>query len=582
MIPDDFIQEIQSKLDIADVISGYFPLKKAGRNFKACCPFHSEKTPSFVVSPQKQIFHCFGCGQGGGVFQFLMQMEKISFPEAVEMLAKKLGMTFSYRDNKDGQLKNQCFEALAQASRFYHSVLTSGRCQEVLKYLKSRGIGEKTIAKFCLGFAPGKNSLIDHLRKKGFTLNVLEKASLANLYGQNIRDVFSERILFPIFDVRNRVVGFGGRLWKEAGNLPKYVNSSESLVYSKREVLFGLNLAKNQIIKEKKVLITEGYLDVVTPFMRGIENIVASLGTSLTQEQIKLIGRFCSKVVLIFDSDDAGQQAVLRTLDLLLENQIEPEIVDLPSGEDPDSIARKKGKDYFLKLIACPNDFFSYKIRVLKKQYDSQSISGKSQIAASMLETLSKIEDQVLKYQYLAKLAQELKIKEEAIISEYKRRFPGKNNFSEKNNLSLKSGESAQGPLSITEKILIKAIADKKGILSLVKKNFSILDFSHPLTQKAAEFFLNRDFKKEISLKSILANIEDKQLSSFISKIILEEDIPQDQESLKESLLQLKKRQVRREREKIKSEIEKADSEGDKQKLEKLIEDYNKAGHLKK
>ncbi len=577
MIPEKFIEEIQARVDIVEIISGYFPLKKSGRNFKACCPFHSEKTPSFVVSPQKQIFHCFGCGQGGGVFQFLMQTEKINFPEAVEMLAKKIGKTIPYAKSGEGKLKNSCYEATEEASLFYHNVLKAKDQAVVLRYLRGRGIADKTIDAFRLGFAPGRNSLINYMRKKGFTLGTLEKSSLITSGGENFRDTFCDRVLFPIFDIRGRVIGFGGRIWKPAEKAPKYINSGESSIYSKRKALFGLNLAKKEIIKKGCVYVVEGYLDMIIPFMRGVENIVASLGTSLTQEQIKLLSRFCSKVVLVFDSDRAGENAMLRTIDLLLENQMQIQVVELPAGEDPDSIVRKKGKDCFLKMLNQPLDFFDFKLKILKKQFNLEGIEGKSKIAASMLSTLSKIEDQVKIYQYLAKLSEEINVKEEAIISEYKRNFLFKSKFKGKVDSYQQAGKDSLGPeISVTEKILMKSIFTNPKIFNLIRKNFKVCDFDHPLVRQTVSFLFNQHLTKDKAAQDVLAGIGDKVVSGFVSRILLEEGIPQDQESLRRSLIKLRKKHIQEEKQKIKGEIKKADSEGDKEKLEKLIAQYNK------
>ncbi|MCF7916217.1 MAG: DNA primase [Candidatus Omnitrophica bacterium] len=578
MIPEKFIEDIQARVDIVDVISGYLSLKKTGSNFKARCPFHSEKTPSFVVSPQKQIFHCFGCGQGGGVFQFLMQIEKINFPEAVEMLAKKLGVPISYKKDKNLNLKNKCYQVTEEAALFYHNILKSDKWEKVLQYLRKRGIAEKTIDTFRIGFAPGRNSLIEHMRKKSFTLGVLDKTSLVNSSGGSFRDVFCDRILFPIFDIRNRVLGFGGRLWEDKNNSPKYINSGESLIYSKRKNLFGLNLAKKEIIKENCVLVVEGYLDVIIPYMRGVKNIVASLGTALTQEQIKLINRFCSKVILIFDSDIAGQAAMLRTIDLLLENQFETKIVELPKGEDPDSIVRKKGKDHFLKLISQSVDFFDYKLSILKNKFSPESIEDKSKIVAKMLTTLDKINNEVKKYQYLTKLAQSLNIKEDVIVAEYKRNFvvSSKNRTKRDSSYSAKE-ESFQEMPSVADKILIKAMLNNPKIFALIKNNFSLEDFSHPLIKKIINYLFNTYPNQNKTIKELLLNVDDKIISGFISRILLEDNIPQDRETLRGSLVRLHKKHASQEKNKLREQIKNAANKDIREKLEKeLIAKYEK------
>jgi DNA primase len=577
MIPEKFIEEIQSRIDIVDLVSEYLPLKKSGRNFKACCPFHSEKTPSFVVSPQKQIFHCFGCGQGGGVFQFLMQVEKINFPEAVEILAKKLGISISYQRDKNSQLKNSCYQAAEEASLFYHNILKSKEQQDVLAYLQKRGIAQKTINTFRLGFAPGRNSLINYMRKKGFTLGTLDKASLVSSAGENLRDTFCDRILFPIFDIRNRVVGFGGRIWKEREGVPKYINSGESLIYSKRKMLFGLNLAKKEIIKEGYVIVTEGYLDMVIPFMRGVKNIVASLGTSLTQEQIKLLKRFCSKVVLVFDSDNAGEAAMLRTINLLLENQLEVKIVSLPQGEDPDSVVRKKGKDHFIKLVGQSLDFFDYKLKVLNNKFNQEDIEEKSKIAENMLTTLDKISSEIKRYQYISKLARCLELDQEVVVSEYRKKFSKKAGRKYSGQSFFSQKENYRKMPSVTEKILLKAMFENPKIFILMQKNFNGEDFTHPLARKIVNFLFKNYLQKNKAAKELLADIDDPIISGFISQIILEDEIPQDENTIKESLVRMHKKHTDRQKDKLRLKIKNAESKEAREKLEKeLIAKYSK------
>ncbi len=416
------------------------------------------------------------------------------------------------------------------------------------------------------------------MREKGFTLGVLDKVSLVSLSGQSFRDVFCDRILFPIFDIRDRIAGFGGRLWKDRKNSPKYINSGESLIYSKRKTLFGLNLAKREIIKNEAVLVVEGYLDMITPFMRGVKNIVASLGTSLTQEQVKLLSRFCSKVILVFDSDSAGESAMLRTIDLLLQNQIQIRIVDLPQGEDPDSIVRKKGKDYFLTLINQSSDFFDYKLGVLKKKFNQKNIEEKSKIAESMLATLDKISNEVKKYQYLSKLAQNLGLKEEVVISEYKRKFLTKSNIREKWPIpdSFKKESFKEMP-SVTEKILIKSMFTNPKIFSLIRKNFSREDFMHPLTKKIVSFLFDNYPQENKTARELLVNIDDKTVSGFVSRILLEDNLPQDESTLKESLVKLHKKHARGEKEKLRNKIKNTEDEEARRKLEgELIAKYDK------
>lgn len=582
MIPQQFIDEVQSRTDIAELISSYLPLKKTGRNFKALCPFHGEKTPSFVVSPQKQIFHCFGCGAGGGVFQFLTLIEKITFPEAVEVLAKRLGLAIPYKQDKFSKGKDRLYEATNEAADFFHHSLKNDKqCQAVRDYLAKRGVGPGTIEKFHLGFAGAGNLLMNHMRKKGFTLDILEKSSLVTSRAGGFSDMFRNRVIFPIFDIRSRVVGFGARLATAQAKGPKYINSLENVLYSKRNHLYGLNLAKDEIIKQQSVIVVEGYLDMITPFMRGIGNIVASLGTALTDEQIRLIKRYTPQITLVYDSDRAGQNATLRSLDLLLEQGLQVKVMQLPLGSDPDSLFRKKDKDFFQGLLGEAVDFFDYKLGILSASHDKASIEGKTKIASEMLQTIDKLPSEIQKYEYIRKLAACLTVKEEIMIAEFQKKVSAKTTSSRAKSSSNSdfqpSGLIKNGPLSVTEKVIFKFILTNPKTFSLVKKNLKQEYFSPGSSRKAIAFFFDSLLKAdEFSVSKFLGTVNDKEISSFISQILIDDDIPMDKDTFKESLLKLKKKGTVHFKSQLRDQIRQAEAEGDKKKVKELIREFAK------
>jgi len=581
MIPQQFIEEVQSRTDIAELISSYVSLKKTGRNFKAICPFHGEKTPSFIVSPQKQIFHCFGCGEGGGVFQFLTLIEKVTFPEAVEMLAKRLGMAMPYQKSKGAKTKNFLYEATSKAASFFHNILNESKeCQAIRTYSEKRGIGPETIKKFHLGFAPGHNSLIQYMRKSGFTLEVLEKASLVTSSRGSFRDLFINRITFPIFDAQARVVGFGARTWKDVPDSPKYINSLENALYSKREHLYGLNFSKDEIIKEDSVVVVEGYLDMITPFMRGIKNIVASLGTALTSEQIRLIKRYVSCVVLAYDSDKAGETATERSIDLLLENDLKVKVVRLPEGYDPDSLVRKHGKEAFLKLLDEKFDFFDYKLDSLKRAYDVDSIEGKTKIAKEMLITLDKLSSEIQKYEYIRKLADNLGLREEIVIAEFRNILPKTNKNYGKGKASLVTPANSRINnefVPITERVVIKGMLTNPKALMLARKKLKKEYFSSHLSQKTVLFlFGNYSAEGNGSMQKLLGMIEDKEISSFISKILMDENILLNNEEFKGSLAKLCKDGVKQLKVRLREEIREAEARGDEERKIELMNKHKK------
>ncbi|MCK9613892.1 MAG: DNA primase [Candidatus Omnitrophica bacterium] len=574
MIPQSFIDDIQTRTDIVEVISNYIPLKRAGRNFKANCPFHGEKTPSFMISPQKQIFHCFGCGEGGGVIQFLMMHEKMTFVEAVEILAKRLGIEIPHQSSDKDRLKSILYNCLDEASLFYHKALFEDpAAKPVVTYLNKRGINSETIKKFRIGYSLGRNSLIEYMRKKNFTLEILERASLAISHeGQGYRDLFRERVMFPIFDIRSRVIGFGARTWKDGDTAPKYINSIESQVYSKRDHLFGFNFSKEDIAKADCAIIVEGYLDMIMPYVSGIKNIVASLGTALTLEQIRLIRRYTNNVTLVYDSDKAGQLATLRALDLLLESDLKVKIVGLPSGFDPDSLVRAKPKEEAIRIFSAKKDFFDYKVEILSKTYDAESIEGKSKIAQEIFSTLNKLNSEIEKYEYIKKLSFILRVKEEILIAEFKKIFS-------KTEIKTQPASNPQSKESfpITEKVLLKFMFSNKKAFPLIRKNLREEDFSYPLARKTVSYFLkNYNDSVDMTCNKILGAVEDKEISGFISKILMEEDAPLDSGIFKSSIMKLRQKRARFSLDKLMQDIKDAEVKGDKDKLKVLIGKFDK------
>ncbi len=420
-IPERIIEEIQSKSDIVEVLSRYITLKKLGRNYKTTCPFHSEKTPSFVVSPDKQIYHCFGCGAGGNVFSFVMKYENVQFPEAVEILAEKSGVRLPKQSRSGGEdsFAEKLYGINDLACRFFQASLENKPATK--DYLASRGINAASLKDFRIGYAPDSwEALLNFFRAKGVEPKVLERAGLVipNDKGGHY-DRFRNRAIFPIMDLRGRVLGFGARVLD--ASLPKYINSPETVIYSKGKNLYGLNFSKDQIKKEKFALIVEGYLDFIIPYQAGVKNIIATLGTSLTTDQIKLLKRYANTVIMVYDPDEAGETASLRNLDLFISEDVNVYIAELSEGLDPDSYIRKFGAEDFLKRVKGSKNVFEYKLDKLKAKFDIRSTNGKTAIVAAMLPTISRINNAVFRSELVKKLAERLSVDEEAIRSELKK-----------------------------------------------------------------------------------------------------------------------------------------------------------------
>jgi DNA primase len=422
LINDEIIERVRSSSDIVDIISQYINLKRTGSNYVGLCPFHSEKTPSFSVSPTKQFYHCFGCGESGDVISFIMKEENLSFPEAVKFLADKLGIIIDEKENeKNVELmkeKKLLYNINRETARFFYYSLKSNAA--ALSYLKKRAVSEKTIKVYGLGFADGRwDSLLNYLVKKGFEEKDLEMAGLIiKKKGKNgYYDRFRNRIIFPIVDTRGNVIAFGGRSIDSSN--PKYLNSPETIVFSKRNNLYGLNIL-NRKSDRKKVVLVEGYMDVVSLYNSGIDYAVASLGTAFTPEQGKMLVRYKDEIYICYDSDTAGINAANRALDLLKEEGINAKVLVLPMNYDPDDFIKKYGREKFENLFQNSLNYIDFKIYFYKNRYDLNNPSEKIMFTRDMGKFLKGIKSPVERDVYLDKIAKETGISSEAIKSEYK------------------------------------------------------------------------------------------------------------------------------------------------------------------
>ena len=419
---DELIDEIRNKNDIVDVISQYVVLKRSGRNFFGLCPFHKEKSPSFSVSPDKQIFHCFGCGVGGDVLRFTSKIENLSFRETVEMLAEKSGIELptldGQQDNKLMQLKSKVYEINEIAAQFYHENLYKPNAKAAQEYVKKRKLDNTTLKNFLIGYSNNNYSeLYNVLKQKGFTEEEILASSLVNKTkdGKFI-DRFRGRLMFPIQDVRNRVIAFGGRVLDDSK--PKYINSPENIVYSKGRHLFGLNVAKKHENKMKKIIIVEGYMDAISLHQRGIHNAVASLGTAMTEAQGHLLRNNGEQVIIGYDADGAGQAATMRGLEILQSMGCDIRILQIEGAKDPDEFVVKYGPERFLKYVDNSISLVEYKVKVLKNTLNIENTNDKIKFLKEIAKVLSKIDSEIEREVYADKIAYEYKIAKEAIYSE--------------------------------------------------------------------------------------------------------------------------------------------------------------------
>jgi len=426
LIPELVLDEIQSRVEIAELIGRYVPLKRAGRHFKALCPFHQERTPSFHINVDKQIFHCFGCGVGGNVFSFLMQRERLTFPEAVHQLAEQARVEIPQgaEASRNGHT-DQLYAMLEKTCRYYERLLAHPREGRVARaYLRTRGVAERTRQAYRLGCAPmaGWDRLVQAAKKTSPDPGLLERAGLIVRGRRGLVDRFRQRLLFPIQDGRGRVVGFGGR--SLAGQEPKYLNSPDTPLYQKGRSLFGLPQAKDAMLKAKSAILVEGYFDCVLLWQHGVTHVVSPLGTALTLEQARLLGRYAQHVVLAFDADAAGEAATLRGIDVLVANGFEVRVAQLPTGVDPDEYIQARGLGAFTELLGQALGVLEWLIRAATNRYDIRSAEGKVRAAQFVLPTVATVPNAMLRAEYVRLLAERFVLQEHAVAEELRKIQP--------------------------------------------------------------------------------------------------------------------------------------------------------------
>ncbi len=479
-VAGDTVEAIRLKLDIADVVSDYVPnLQRSGKNLKGLCPFHNEKTPSFIVSSERQTFHCFGCGEGGDAFSFVMKAENLTFPEAIEKLAAKAGVPLVQIEKRDQRYEEKMGlkAVLDFASSFYHGeLLRSPAAEHARRYLAGRKASKESLERFQLGFVPDSSVFLEAARKKGFSESHLVSAGVAVKIGGRLRPSFFGRILFPIRDSRGSVVGFGGRVLNSEIQ-PKYLNSAESLLFSKSRILYGIFEGLSSIRSNREIVLMEGYLDVLMAHQYGIESAVAPLGTAITSEHAKTIKRYGAKTVIAFDPDSAGRSAALRSAEILLPEDIDVRIAVLPGDKDPDEILIEKGASALKALLDKALDPAAFKTEILLAGHQGPlSSSKKSEIAHEVFALISKTSDEVLRSEWLRALSQKLQIPEDSLRVEFKKETDKKFRFrrpyqSNERNLEVK-----------TNALKIEASPFERQVLCLMMKNpslASIADDTH-------------------------------------------------------------------------------------------------------
>mgnify|MGYP005790789791 CR=1 FL=1 len=417
---DELIEEIRSSNDIVDVISQYVILKRSGRNFFGLCPFHKEKSPSFSVSPDKQIFHCFGCGVGGNVIHFVSKIENLNFIETLQLLANRANINLptldnSYQDNKKAALKAKVYEINEIAAKFYHENLYKPTSKEAQEYIKKRKLDNRTLKSFLIGYSGTFDELYKLLKQKGYTEEEILASSLVNKADNGtFIDRFRKRLMIPIQDATGKFIAFGGRVLDDSK--PKYINSPENIVYSKGRNLFGLNIAKKG--DTKKIIIVEGYMDAISLYQRGITNVVASLGTALTEQQGRLLRKNSEQIIIGYDADGAGQAATLRGMEILQNMGCDIRVLQIYGAKDPDEFVIKYGPERFQKCVDSAISLVEFKVKILKQNLNLENVNDKIKFLNETAKILAKVDNSIEQEIYIDRISSEYGVSKEAIYGE--------------------------------------------------------------------------------------------------------------------------------------------------------------------
>jgi DNA primase len=542
-ISEQKIEEIRNAADVVDIISGHVHLRKRGKNFIGLCPFHQEKTPSFTVSEDKQIFHCFGCGAGGNVFKFLMDFKNISFVEAVEEIADRVGIKINYNnlisDDQQNELE-ELFEINLIAARFFSDkLLKSTEGETAREYLKRRNVKPQTQKIFGVGFAPfGWDNFLIHAKENRADLSKVKLLGLIDVNDKGeYYDKFRGRIIYPIFSPNGRVIAFGGRVLEDSENTAKYLNSPESQIYFKRRSLYGLFHSKDDIRKSDRAILVEGYMDLISLFQAGVKNVVASSGTSLTEEQVQLLSRFTKNIIILFDADPAGQKASLRSIEILLKQDFEVKVIALPKGEDPDSFITKFGKDKFDEEVLHARNFLEYQTSQFEEQGMFEDAAETTKAIRMLVNTLALVNDELKRNLLLKSISKKFGLREKLIESELNSFLQQKNEKAEITSFRTEQRNSAQSSEHLDlrvhskdanpyEKELVRLLySGNEEIISYIIENIAVENFINHLFRQLAEVVYNGYEEKIYSPADLIEKIIDSEIQIFIRSLTMEDEV---------------------------------------------------------
>ena len=568
-ISDEVIKEIIERADIEEIVSSYVSLKKTGRTLKGLCPFHTEKTPSFTVTPDKRMFYCYGCQKGGNVITFVMETEKFTYPEALQFLAQKVGINLEAAEyegiSEESKFKKQLYDLYDKiAASLNYILLNKPEAKKALEYLKNRGVSQSSIEKFQIGYIPpDKKWLYNFLRKKSYSEEFLSKTGLFSSNYKSI-SIFSDRIIFPIASKSGKVVAFGGRALDNSH--PKYINSPESLIFKKNGELYGLNFAQKEIRKSDSVYIVEGYMDVIAMFQAGIENCVAPLGTSFTENHADIIRKNCSNVILVFDGDEAGFKATVRSSYICEKENLDCSVVAMPKGEDPADILKKQGKEALKNVLKYLINNFGFLLDKYKTVYNLSKEEGIKDYLNKLFAFVVISESEVRRSNRLKAIAEVLDTDYTSVYDDYTR-YLKKDVKELSKTTALSIGIDKISP----ELYLMLAVIDNYDYFYMVRNELSIDDIQDK-TARSIYIILEESYRNNIfSLESILEKIENSTLRSLIAKKLSSEEFSVNSKQLiDDSINVIKLKNLQAKRMQIERIIAK-DNGSDPYQLEKLI-----------
>ncbi len=556
---EDLIEEVRSRSDVVDIISQYVHLEKKGSTYFGLCPFHNEKTGSFSVSPNKQMYYCFGCGAGGNVFSFLMNYENMTFPEAVEMLADRAGVELpktemSREERERSDRRSQILEINKKAAGYFYSLLRSSHGEHAMRYFEGRELSKDTMQKFGLGYSDKfGNDLYQYLKSEGYSDDILKDCGLVTIDERGGRDKFWNRAMFPIMDTNGKVVAFGGRVMGDGE--PKYLNSPETLVFNKSKTLYGLYLARRT--KRKQMILCEGYMDVIALHQAGFDNAVASLGTALTSGHAGMLKRYTDEVYLSYDSDGAGVRAALRAIPILKDAGITCKIINMRPHKDPDEFIKALGADAYQERIDHAENSFMFELRMMESDYDMQDPESRSKFQMAMVDRLMEFEEELERDNYTRAVAEHYMIGFDQLKASIAHKAARGGLVPKKSTKELKKpGQSranrAEDGRKTSERLLLTWISDDPTIYGRTKKYIDISDFSEGIYQTVAgELFRQLEQGEELNPSRIVNLFEEDEDQREVAKIfntsVGEIDRQDDREkALKETVLRIKRNSIER------------------------------------